>query len=964
MKHTKLLLALASLGATFASAATVTTTFSNKSVQSITLTAPGFTASYGGCKELALNDGSVTQTAVAIRTSGDSQASAAFYTPDHNVDTGSGWQATFTYTPTAETTLSTIEVDYGLFGGGGWQPDTVTKRWQYRVSLSSDGKSLFAPDYAPVTVPGGTNGKVTAKATPMAPITLTAGQAYTLTVSIWNGGTPGGGAFCGVHRIAFSTDGTPPPPQPEEKRLIWQGVNRVGNWMTEKIWLADNVPTTFSEDNAVRFPTTTLSQYAITIDQAVAPKTMEIATNNTNAHTFFGSNGGLSGTGTITKSGGDGIVFCGEHTFAGDLKVNEGSCVIFGQSHAKSIYNAGNTSIIAPPTVSTYTLSANLSGNKAFDKRGRGTLILTGKNTYAEQTHVYQGTLQIDGTHTGGWNYTIHPEATLAGKGAIGSNVEFKAGAQLLLNPTADSPLTVTGTVSGSPTIVWSQPPTVGQRYPLMRTTGNTTNFHPQIGSAIGSVVKEGDTWFATVTRLPATYTWQAPTAPAEPTWSASLPDATALDHARFATNVAQQRVSIDAPAQVDTVAVDGDYLWTIQKSLTASAITVKDALTLQANFPTATTTTARFVRVNFTGRSASGQNADGLALAEISLLHAGKRLSISGNQVTATNAKTTGTHSDDHLVDNNLSTKWYWSGAQTTITGDAGQVLLDAGAGKTFTFDTYQFALADQNGRNPTSWTLDVRDDAADTWRTIDSQDFPSSIVTQWTVNAWHAPFEQAAVLQATLTIAPAATLALDLSTGKALTLNGEIATSAPITLTGLPTDQGTITLLKSNQSSLTFSVKPGEPAGQIAYQDGAYHYTPAPHTVTIAPDPSGESIDPRVVNYVNQIAQGTTPTLSAKSATLLYLFLAQTIPESPETLDLAVSQLTFDGDSFILRADPGFAATAIAPGIHVSLRYKATLDSPWQISTIPATIADGKIVFNQALPAGATFFQVAVTE
>ena len=62
-------------------------------------------------------------------------------------------------------------------------------------------------------------------------------------------------------------------------------------------------------------------------------------------------------------------------------------------------------------------------GSLALTKTGSGTLTLSGTNTYTGPTNVLAGTLQIDGTHTGGADYTVAAAATLAGGGTVTSSV-------------------------------------------------------------------------------------------------------------------------------------------------------------------------------------------------------------------------------------------------------------------------------------------------------------------------------------------------------------------------------------------------------------------------------------------------------------------------------------------------------------------------------------------------------------
>ena len=54
-----------------------------------------------------------------------------------------------------------------------------------------------------------------------------------------------------------------------------------------------------------------------------------------------------------------------------------------------------------------------------FVKTGSGTLTLSGASTYGQETRVTNGVLIVNGTHTGGSNYTVYDGATLGGTGTI-----------------------------------------------------------------------------------------------------------------------------------------------------------------------------------------------------------------------------------------------------------------------------------------------------------------------------------------------------------------------------------------------------------------------------------------------------------------------------------------------------------------------------------------------------------------
>ncbi len=91
--------------------------------------------------------------------------------------------------------------------------------------------------------------------------------------------------------------------------------------------------------------------------------------------------------------------------------------------------------------------SNNLGGqDAALIKTGSGTLTLSGINTYIGTTSVDDGSLILDGTHTGAGDYSIASGAVLGGNGSISGNAAFASGALLVFDPLET--LTISGTVS------------------------------------------------------------------------------------------------------------------------------------------------------------------------------------------------------------------------------------------------------------------------------------------------------------------------------------------------------------------------------------------------------------------------------------------------------------------------------------------------------------------------------------
>ena len=102
----------------------------------------------------------------------------------------------------------------------------------------------------------------------------------------------------------------------------------------------------------------------------------------------------------------------------------------------------------------------------------------------------------------------------------------------------------------------------------------------------------------------------------------------------------------------------------------------------------------------------------------------------------TASKAQTSGEHNehtDDHLIDGDLTTKWYWNTTATAFNDCS--ITLDAGEGNAFVFDGYRLAMADQPGRNPTAWMLFI-DAPTGERQQIDVRQYTEETAKTWPKN------------------------------------------------------------------------------------------------------------------------------------------------------------------------------------------------------------------------------------
>ena len=214
--------------------------------------------------------------------------------------------------------------------------------------------------------------------------------------------------------------------------------------------------------------------------------------------------------------------------------------------------------------------------------------------------------------------------------------------------------------------------------------------------------------------------------------WAAGFAGFAAGADVRFGANEGSEPVTLPEVVSAGWVDVLGDYALSGAGALTAESVTVEPGATLTLG--TGKAVRARYLRLTITDRTTGGEHNDGVALADLALTLGGVRLPWpAGATITASQAQTNGPHRAEDLLDGDLGTKWLWS----TDTFSACTLTLDAGAGRSFAFDGYALAVADQNGRNPRAWTLEMSDDGAD-WEPLDTQDFDNETALAWTPSAW----------------------------------------------------------------------------------------------------------------------------------------------------------------------------------------------------------------------------------
>ena len=113
-----------------------------------------------------------------------------------------------------------------------------------------------------------------------------------------------------------------------------------------------------------------------------------LSTGGNNADSTFA--GGLSGSGSLTKTGTGVLTLSGQNTYTGGTTVSGGSLVGTTSSLQGNILNHGT---LVFDQLLTGTYSGVMSGTGGLEKKGTGALTLSGANSYTGGTTVWSGSL-------------------------------------------------------------------------------------------------------------------------------------------------------------------------------------------------------------------------------------------------------------------------------------------------------------------------------------------------------------------------------------------------------------------------------------------------------------------------------------------------------------------------------------------------------------------------------------------
>lgn len=130
--------------------------------------------------------------------------------------------------------------------------------------------------------------------------------------------------------------------------------------------------------------------------------------------------GDVTGTGSLTKSGTGELTLTGTNTHTGGTTINAGTLKI-GQGGTSGSLSGDvtNNGALEFDRSDSVTFAGAISGTGSVTQSGSGVLELTGNSDYSGTTHIYDGTLVVNGSLTNS-PVEVRSGGTLMGAGTIG----------------------------------------------------------------------------------------------------------------------------------------------------------------------------------------------------------------------------------------------------------------------------------------------------------------------------------------------------------------------------------------------------------------------------------------------------------------------------------------------------------------------------------------------------------------
>jgi fibronectin-binding autotransporter adhesin len=154
--------------------------------------------------------------------------------------------------------------------------------------------------------------------------------------------------------------------------------------------------------------------------------TITLASGNSTVNAYgkaITMSGLVTGTGAITKTGGQMLTLANNNDYSGTTTISSGTLQVGNGGSTGSLGSGAvtNNGVLAFNRTTDMTVANAISGTGSLTKNAANTLTLTGTNSYSGATTVAAGKLVVNGSISTSSLTTVNSGATLGGDGTVGA---------------------------------------------------------------------------------------------------------------------------------------------------------------------------------------------------------------------------------------------------------------------------------------------------------------------------------------------------------------------------------------------------------------------------------------------------------------------------------------------------------------------------------------------------------------